>query len=370
MATDTLRSIIGSNRGISVAVSPYTYVRTVVMDSSLLSRNDFEKLLKMDLAEIIQFLEESSYRKEIDELAVQESGVQLVEHAVQRNFRRSIEKLIRISDEQLRLLIEVYLWRNDITNIKTIIRAKRSGESLDRVQNILVPGTMAKDELLNLYKAASVEEIIGGLDIPFIQNPLALYKQSGFGAFENSLTKAYYEATLSIARRMRGHGAAFKDFLLLEVDTTNIMTILKLKAEGAPQEKLKEFLISRDEESASSKTFLHVRTADERMLERLIASANVADALAVLSKSRYSEVLENSVQEYNKNRSLLGIERRLRRYVLRRATLLTHQNPLSVDVVVGYLFAKTNEIRNIFLLIKGKQLGISVEVLEAEIVAR
>ena len=147
MISKNTRDRLAENGRIRVTLSPYTFVRTTVMTSKLLTEQDYRKLLKLELPEIVQFLEESTYKKEIDELASTESGLQLIEHSVQRNFWRAVDKLRRIADDDMRFFIDVYVWRNDIENIKTLIRGKRANEDVTRLRNLFLPGTITKDEL-------------------------------------------------------------------------------------------------------------------------------------------------------------------------------------------------------------------------------
>ena len=51
---------------IKIRFCPYTYVRTVVMKTLLLEKQDYDKLIKMDSNEISGFLQETDYKKDID----------------------------------------------------------------------------------------------------------------------------------------------------------------------------------------------------------------------------------------------------------------------------------------------------------------
>ena len=103
---------------------PYTYVRTAVMRSSLFKGGDYNKMLKMSFSEIARFLQESHYKKEINDLAAQHSGADLLELALNRNLAESFKKLIRTSPNELGILIREYAKRKDIEDIKTILRGK------------------------------------------------------------------------------------------------------------------------------------------------------------------------------------------------------------------------------------------------------
>ena len=46
---------------------PYTYLRTIIMKKNLLSKSDYDKILKMSPSEIGKYLEDFEYKKEVDE---------------------------------------------------------------------------------------------------------------------------------------------------------------------------------------------------------------------------------------------------------------------------------------------------------------
>jgi V/A-type H+/Na+-transporting ATPase subunit C len=352
-------------RKIRLQPSPYAYVRTVVMRSSLFKAHDYAKMVKMQLSEIIQFLEESSYKREIDELAVSESGVQLIEHSVHRNFRRAVEKLHRISDENIRYLVDIYLWRNDIQNIKTILRAKLGNEPKSKVQNMFVPGTIKKEQLLQYYDLATLEDMLSRMNHPLPVNMLAVYKSGGLPALESELTKAYYKTTFAAAKEIRGGGDALKEFLQLEVDMMNITTIFKLKRENATPEHIEQYLIRDDVENK----LLHItEQTRSHFLDKLVKAKNLDECFALLEKTPFRHAIGEAQQKYAQTGSLLQLERNLQSYLLKYTTRIAHKHPLSADIVLSYLFAKVNEIRNIFMLIKGKQLGVPESFLEEELV--
>lgn len=58
----------------------------------------------------------------------------------------------------------------------------------------------------------------------------------------------------------------------------------------------------------------------------------------------------------------------LYKYLLEKSILLQHQHPLSIDIILGYMFAKEIETRNLRVIAKGKQLGLSNEFIESQLV--
>ncbi|MBS3119525.1 V-type ATPase subunit, partial [Candidatus Woesearchaeota archaeon] len=82
-----------------------------------------------------------------------------------------------------------------------------------------------------------------------------------------------------------------------------------------------------------------------------------------------SEAAQEGYEEFRKTGSLAVLESALNRRLLERTILLTHQNPLSIEVLLGYMFAKHIEVKNIRLIVKAKSLRIPQEFIEREVIA-
>src|SRR3989338_7371642 len=146
---------------IKLGKYPYTYARVSVMRSHLLRAEDYHRLLKMSLSEVISFLQASQYKKAIDELAVNHSGVELMEMALNRNLVETWQKLKKISRKEVAMLINAYLRRADLWNVKTILRGLHTGTKPEAMAAMLLPaGRLSKKELDNLIKSESVEDAI------------------------------------------------------------------------------------------------------------------------------------------------------------------------------------------------------------------
>ena len=63
-----------------------------------------------------------------------------------------------------------------------------------------------------------------------------------------------------------------------------------------------------------------------------------------------------------------AIENALDKFLLKESTLLLHQNPLTVSVILGFMYAKEIEVKNLRMLVKGKQLGLEEEFIEQQLV--
>ena len=354
------KSYLGSNGTgkLKLGKYPYAYARVSVMRSSLLRKDDYAKLMKMNTNEIIGYLENSQYRKEIDELAVQFKGVQLMELSLNRNLANTWAKLRRISPDSLRSLISVYLLRVDVLNLKTIIRAKYTKLDLAQLPAMLLPsGYLNEKKLAELARKDSIEEILksaGFIDFSYFSEALESFKSAkSIAEIENVLDRHYYSAMIKLSGRLPNEGRLFREFVELELAINTIINILRLKRASVS---------AKDIESK-----VKLPQADRALFRKMVNAASAGDA-ANLLLTRFKQIVEDGVNEFISNGSLIKLELDLSRHLLRRSMLLIHQHPLSVDVILGYMFAKEIEVRNIKMLLKARQLGLTDDFIGQQIV--
>ncbi|MBW2977207.1 ATP synthase A1 subunit C [Candidatus Woesearchaeota archaeon] len=348
------------SRKVRLGIYSYTYVRTAVMKSLLFRIEDYQKMLKMTFSEIAEFLQNSNYKKEIDGLATEYSGADLLELALNKNLAASFKKLIRISPDELDTLIMEYAKRKDIEDIKTILRGKFTNTDKKLVAKALTAaGTLSMDFLISLLEKDSVEEILKGNKIvpfPLLSPGLKeLNEKKTLVRIENIFDMYYYRYLTEFSKTLPKQGVLFRDFLFKEVEVLNILTLLRLKKSNFGKDAIKSFIIP----SAGAMHSKIISLAGADSLEQ------ISDAL---EKTEYWYAVEEGIKDYRKTGSLIILETELYRYLLKESTQLLHRHPLSVDVILGYMLAKDIEIRNLRVIIKGKQLGLREEFIERQLV--
>jgi len=344
---------------LKLGLYPYTYARISVMKAKLIKKDTYNKLLKMKVGEIAKFLQDTEYRKEIDELASSRSGVELIENALNINMLRTFIKLKRISeDENLRELIEVYMIRKDIANIKTILRGKHSNQSEEEIRNLILPiGRLHESVIMDLLSKESINEIVSSLNfIEFsrLKEAAASYKEKkNLFELENALDKDYYSFMLEFSRRMPKQGEFFRKFIENEIDILNIKLLMRLKKEKVDKKEIERYL------------FYPGAKLSRNELSRMAGIEDIRSMLKFLQRAGHSKL----AKELEKTKdSLVKTELKLNKYLLDMTVLLLHQNPLSVDVILGYMFAKEIEIKNLKTIVKGKQLGLEEGFIENELI--
>ncbi|MBI2658723.1 ATP synthase A1 subunit C [Candidatus Woesearchaeota archaeon] len=347
-------------RQLKLGFYPYTYVRTAVMKSLLFKKDDYHKMLKMGFSEIAKFLQDSSYKKEINELAGEYSGADLLELALNKSLAESFKKLIKISPYELGLLIREYAKRKDIEDIKTILRGRFTNANEKLILNsITAAGALSHDFLMSLLKKESIEDILKSsriADFGLFSNGLKdLKEKNSLITIENALDKSYYTHLMQFSEILPKEGALFRNFLLREAEALNILTLLRLKKAKFGKETIKDFIIKSGSLSDSKIT-------------ALAGLEDLGEISRALEKTEYRNVISKGIEDFKKSGSLIMLETELYKHLLKQSILLLHQHPLSVDVILGYMFAKDIEVRNLKIIIKGKQLGLSEEFMESQLV--
>jgi V/A-type H+/Na+-transporting ATPase subunit C len=352
------------NTKIRLGEYPYTYVRTTVMRTLLLGRDDYERLIKMSVSDVIRFLQETQYKKEIDDLAINYSGTELIEQALNQNLVQSFNKLRSISDSSLLKIIDVYLMRYDFHNLKTILRGKftkTSPEQIDRL--ITAAGLIDEKTYKELSKIESYEELLKNRQVEsvvpynYIKFYLEEFKQKqDIAKLENAVDKYYFTLLLNFVSRLSTQGNVFKDFIKTEIEILNILTILRLKRENVATSDIQNFLISSND------------PAQDRKIITLLNLQDVSSIITKLQKIGYSNSLMEGIEDFKKSSTLTTLEMDLKRHLLKKTLLFTHQNPLSVDTILSYMFTKDMEVRNLLVLIKCKQFDFDDDFIRSQLV--
>ena len=354
-----LASSNGGSKKLALGKYPYAYARVSVMRSFLLRKDDYHKLMKMDLNEIISYLQSSQYKKEIDELAVKFKGVQLMELALNRNLANTWAKLKKISPPNLRVVIAAYLLRVDVWNIKTLVRAKFTKLGADQLQPMLLPsGFLTEKKLDALAKKESVDEVLkaaGFIDYSQFAKALENFGETkSVSEIENALDSFYYSAVEEFSRRLPGEGRLFREFLEAELEMASVMNILRLKRANVQAKDIGRYVT--------------IPESGRALIRKMMSASSAGEAAKLLEQSMFRAFVENGVKEFQSTGSLVRLELDLSRQMLKRSILLIHQHPLTVDVILGYMFAKEIEVRNLKLMLKAKQLGIGAEFAEQQLI--
>jgi V/A-type H+-transporting ATPase subunit C len=340
-------------RRISTKPAEWAYIvaRVRVMSRKLIPREDYNKLLNMDIHEIARYLEESEYKREIDELAYKYSGMDLVDYALSLNLSRTYSKLIRISKGVPRQLIVQYLRRYDFWNLKNIIRGKMFGFPREEVEATLV---IAGEYDEQFYRALMAKETIEDIVKTFEGKPFypildKLVKACPLAEFEDELDKFYYQSLTSISPETIDM-KYFLEFIRMEIDIKNIKTILRLKTEGAEMDEIVPKIVPGGYQLKED-------------VARRLAAMELDELMKSLEGFWFHEAIKDVLRE-----PLSRIEVYFDRMWAQKVVSKSHHFPLSILPVLSYMLLKKIEVDNLRILARGKAEGLPTEAIKEQLV--
>lgn len=320
---------------------PYMYARVSAKKKKLFTERDYDNLLKMEVNEISRKMEEGAYGEEINEIGADFDGADLIERALNLNLSNTYENLLKISSEDAKPIIRVYLRRFDIINIKRILRWKE-GSQQEQIEHILYPiGTLGLG--FEEIREKTAEEIIEGLEFEDskVDYKKELEECETTSEIENCLDRCYAEELRKLADSTGSK--EFKKFVNREQLNQDLKVALRMKRYGLKKEEIKEKLLNHEEE-----------------LEEVLKAESIEEALK--HAEEITGVRSDDLEEF---------EHKMERERLENALKTLHREPLGLSSVIGYIVAKETEIENLRMIARAKETGIqNVETIKKNLVIR
>ena len=348
---------------VSSGSAPYIYVSTRmrVRKSKLIPREEYLRMLNMGLPELTRLVEEMEYKREIDELAASFSGVDLIENAVSWNLAKEYQRIIALAPGEMKGFTRDYLHKWDIQNILTILRGKQLGLSEGKIKAVLVPaGALDAAALDRMIAEASVERVVEALPIKAIADilseglPAALESRS-FGDIENELYKYYYATLIKAARGGMKGGLPFLKYVMFEIDIKNIKNLFRVRAQFS-------------KEADTMALWIEGGAFKPEELERLTTVESLDEVVDSLKKKVKVAVLADALEELREKKPVYAIESTLTSAQLGQMDKMSKRNPFSISPLLVYLERKRYEVANLRALARGKESGLSAEILEKYLV--
>jgi len=326
----------------------YIVARTKVMKSRLLKAEDFRKLLNMDFDEIIRYVGETEYKKEVDEMGYKYTGPRLLDYALFANLARTYRKLIEVSFGASKFLIAKYLEKWDVWNLINILRGKMAGVQPEIIEDTLVPAGEKDFEFYKTLIVRDVEEVVKAFEGTPYYEALSKIGSEDMSKIEDELYKIYYRELLKLSPSDFAM-KLFLDFIRMEVDIRNIKTILRLKADDATAEEIMNCIIPGGYEL----------TEDEA---RKLAAMPLDELVKALEGYWFWKDIEIEGKE------VARVEIEFDKIWISTIAKRASNYPLSILPVLQYVVLKKVEVDNLRILGWGKWYGLPNEEIERQMV--
>ncbi|MFC7231783.1 V-type ATP synthase subunit C [Saliphagus sp. GCM10025308] len=347
----------------------YVNARVRSRRASLFADEDYRKLVRMGPSEIARFMEETEYEREINALGTRFSGVDLIEYALNQNLARHFHDLLDWSDGRLYDLIARYLRKFDVWNLKTILRGIYTDSNAEEVRTDLIrAGELDERTIDRLLEVDTIEDAIEVLDRTIYHDPLEVayeeYEEShALVPLENALDRAFYERLLADIRGLDTPGSAgpqegpralYVEFLQAEIDFRNARNALRLARSGADLDPAAYYIDGG------------VLFTESELRQLVNRYDDLVDHIA--ANRRYGDRLSSALDRLRDADSLIQFEHAVDAALLEYADTLSSIYPVSVSAVLSYILAKEREIENIRAIARGREVGLSENEIEEELV--
>lgn len=253
----------------------------------------------------------------------------------------SLKGLQPIPKDAIRLL-EAYVSKYDILNIKSALQAINSGK---KARSIPVGIIFNCGELEELFKAENVDAVIELLNRCRLGNYAALLEdyreddgiKSTF-LIEAALNTVYFRNLLDVIQKVKDATLLTK-VIGITVDMINLKTIMR------------SVITNKETNILDSIVGGGYIVTDQ--LARELLSTPLTDLTGKLENTPYYKVLQDVINSYELNKNVTVIDEviEINWFILAKEMLSPHV--LSLVAVLWYLVIKEIELRNLRLIIKG-----------------
>jgi len=327
----------------------YANARVKAMHSKLFDRDRMRDIVDVaSLAEVIELLEESPYKRSFVYCSTKYEGFELFKRALDDNLAWTMRKLLEISPGKARPLLSKLLKQWEINNLKKIIALKALGKPVavsdllpasDESEKFLAK-VIAQPDLDALVKLLKDSEYAGAL-----AKAIPEYGVSGdFRLFQAALDE-YYNALLGRASREE-KDPLVRQFLTRRIDFLNAMTILRLKKTNVAEARLQEYVVD---------------AGNINIIKKMIETD--ADGVIALLRNRlHARVSDEAVAAFKERGQLADIEEELERELVATARKTLARSILSPGALLGYAYLKQEEVHALRKIAYATQFDVKQDI--------
>ncbi len=346
----------------------YAYARAKAIESDLIKSEKLNSLVSTrDLNQFINSLNDTHYREYFSYFSTKYSDINLVEVAIN-------SYLVKISKISLNICprvgldaLRAYISKWDVQNIKTVISSKVLGRSVKETESFLISehdlpagliaGPLSHEEFRLMLEMPDVESIINFLlKFPYgkvLYEKLDSYRKTGDpGEMLIALDLFYYKTLQEKIRIVNGNEMPILHLISSQIDTKNIMTIIRSIESGLNPNDVRNLLI----EGGSLKG---------NRLEDLLHSNSVED---VVEKIKNVYDLTSALNKYRSEKDIKEFEIELERYIVERNISSFRLSSPGLSSIIGLLLMFETERENLRKIAYGIYYGLSEERIKSMLI--
>lgn len=309
----------------------------------------FSELTSVD--SYISSLTRTPYRESIEYALTFAHGYGCITQALQREAGLIYQDLQRFFSGEEAEKIELIFLREDLKNIKAILRGLSHDNPLETIITSFTPlGTLPRAILTQIAKSGSVDEALSKMviyDLPIAEPLMALRASMDHPTsadMEMCIEKWYFERIDHLISGNSEDARLLREYHAIEADIVNFNSVLRFvttpQAEEELHGSLQDYLIPHG-------------TLPISRWQQLAESHSVEELISSISPSPYDRDLRIGLECYRNTGNLSEFEANLRTFLVRRIARFARLYPLGIGVALGYVTRKRSEIRNLRWIAKG-----------------
>jgi V/A-type H+-transporting ATPase subunit C len=342
----------------------YANARIRAMRTRLLRPSQYEDLMaSTDVRDIIESLSATEYSEDLDRELIHGRTAEQVDEALKDNLVRTHEQVLGFLNPRSQKLLDALLAKWDLFNIKTILRAKHNELGMDKVRESVMPaGYLTAVEIEALAKQEDIGAVIDTLAMWGVMYAKPLREAFGRYVETNNLSELELAAdkayTAWADKQLAGRGddkRVSRDILGTQIDVLNLLSIFRLINAEVPPDDARRFYLPGGK---------HI---SESAYVRLVGMSDIDEVINQLKSTPYSPVLDEAALRYLERGSLSTFERAMEMELMRRARSAGRDID-GIGVSIAYLLMKLNEITNLRIIVKGKEVGMPADRVREELI--
>ncbi|MFW9995852.1 MAG: V-type ATPase subunit [Candidatus Odinarchaeota archaeon] len=331
----------------------YIYTKLRARKSRFLDTLFYEKLIGAEnTVAILRMLSPTPYAGAVTELLSGDIKSETIDKLLVDLYNYEFEMLSRFLPKRARKYAKLYERRAFFDAIRSVIRGKHSGLEPEEIDEYLVLPSSSRKELDKLTSLGTIEQIVDAVPDKLLRKALqqayTRFTVTGNVTYFELAIDNYYYTTLGEGAKkvLRGLDKKVATQHVLEIiEMLNILTILRGKRHGIPEEELREYTI---EQFYKLKYYWH----------NLLQAKSEVDVLNILEETTYGPILQDYRDASGKISSFRELELGFQKFLYERSKKLW-ATPFNIGNFLAYFDGRKIETQNLRSILLGKLNGLS-----------
>lgn len=358
----------GEIEAMAVSKYAYVYARIRARMSELMDERRLRELVDTRSEDFLSSLmDTAAYKDKLTKAALVGVEARKIEITLKEGLIDQYLMVIKSTEGAgaIRDVFVEFLRRLEVKNLKAVIRAKAAEAYGIGTETSTAEAPMFfpvedffKRRISRLTEADSIENVIKQSENPYkrvLEDALPEYEKSKrVLVLENALDEEISSAIREKVERLSGADKEIaRKIVGTEFDLANLMILLRCKSEGVAEAEIRKYLLPDG--------FSFDFNLDVGAMNDSISAENVSSAVQLMPASAYKEVLTDTLSAYEADKSLIPFENALSRYFLVTIKNTLRGYPINIGTIIGFLYLKEIEIRNLCTIAVCKENEIPAE---------